>query len=169
MDQRELAASDAGQRSSPGLNVIELACRNKGLRLTHQRRAIASVLSKARDHPDIRELHRRVAILHPSVSIATVYRTIKFFEEHGFVWCHAFGGKRARYEWSADDPHDHIIDAANGKITEFRSKDIERILAEIALNLGYRMVSHRLELYALPIPTTAIPAENVFGQRQLWR
>jgi Fur family ferric uptake transcriptional regulator len=163
--QRELAASDP--RPLLGLNPVDLACRKKGLRLTHQRRAIAGVLSKARDHPDIQQLHRRVATIDPSVSIATVYRTMKLFEEHRFVWSHTFRGERARYEWAADSPHDHIIDAASGKITNFRSEDVQRILAEIALNLGYRMVSYRLELYALPIELRASQAENAFGLRQL--
>ncbi len=159
---RELTTSDAVLKPSPALNLIDLACRKKGLRLTHQRRAIAGVLAEARDHPDIQELHRQVATFDPGISLATVYRTMKVFKEHGLVWRHAFLGKVARYEWAADVAHDHLINIADGAVTDFRSEEIERILTEVAHNLGYRVVSRRLELYYLPIEPRTSQAENAF-------
>lgn len=148
---RELATSDAVLSFSPELKLIDLACRKKGLRVTHQRRAIAGALAEARDHPDIQELHRRVVTVDPGVSLATVYRTMKVFEDHGLVWRHAFLGTAARYEWAADEGHEHLINVADGTITDFRSQEIERILTEVAQNLGYRVVSRRFELYCVPI------------------
>ena len=148
---RELATSDAVLKPSPALKLVDLACRKKGFRLTHQRRAIAGVLAEARDHPDIEELHRRVATIDPGVSLATVYRTMKIFKEHGLVWRHAFLGAATRYEWAADEPHEHLINITDGTITDFRSEEIEQILTEVAHSLGYRMVSRRLELYCVPI------------------
>ncbi len=163
---RELTTSDAVLKPSPALNLIDLACRKKGLRLTHQRRAIAGVLAEARDHPDIQELHRRVATFDPGISLATVYRTMKVFKEHGLVWCDTFLGKVARYAWAADVAHDHLINIANGAITDFRSEEIERILTKVAQNLGYRVVSCRLELYCLPIKPRTSQAEVAFLRRR---
>ena len=135
----------------PGPTTIDLACRKAGLRLTRQRRTIASVLASARDHPDVQDLHHRVAAIDPDISLTTVYRTMKLFAEHGLVWCHDFRGRRARYEWADGEAHDHMIDVTDGSIIDFRSSELERILAEIAEEFGYRTASRRLELHVLPI------------------
>lgn len=120
------------------------------MRLTGQRRLIAKVLAEAHDHPDVPELHRRVANRDDRVSLATVYRTVKRFEEAGIIERHAFRDGRARYEAAPNNHHDHLIDLATGKVIEFRSEEIERLQAEIAKRLGYDLVGHRLELYATP-------------------
>jgi Fur family ferric uptake transcriptional regulator len=132
------------------MSQIEARCRAQGLRLTGQRRLIAQVLAEARDHPDVPELHRRVAERDRRVSLATVYRTVKRFEEVGIVERHEFRDRRAHYEQASKAHHDHLIDVASGQVTEFRSPEIERLQEEIAQRLGYRLVGHRLELYAVP-------------------
>jgi Fur family ferric uptake transcriptional regulator len=129
-------------------NRIEAQCRAKGLRLTGQRKLIAEVLSGAIDHPDVPELHRRVTEQDNRVSLATVYRAVKRFEELGVIERHAFQDGRARYERAPRKHHDHLIDVETGKVIEFRSEDIERLQADIAKRLGYELVGHRLELYA---------------------
>ena len=118
--------------------------------MTHQRRAIACVLAEARDHPDIQELHRRVSTMDPSVSLATVYRTMRVFKDHGLVWRNAFCGGKSRFEWAPDKGHDHLINIVDGIITDFRSEELDQILTQVAESLGYRLVSRRLELYGVP-------------------
>ena len=135
---------------------IEERCARKGLRMTEQRRTIARVLEDTRDHPDTEELHRRAAALDPRISISTVYRTLALFEDAGIVERHAFrapGDKdaRARYEPAPDDHHDHLIDLKSGRVIEFRDEEIEALQEAVARRLGYRLVDHRLELYAVPL------------------
>lgn len=132
-------------------NRIEAQCRAKGIRLTGQRRLVAQVLSEAEDHPDVQELHRRVAQRHEGISLATVYRTVKRLEAEGIIERHAFRDGRARYERASRRHHDHLIDLATGKVIEFTSPEIERLQEEVAEKLGYKLVGHRLELYATPL------------------
>ena len=119
--------------------------------MTEQRRVIARVLSGAGDHPDAEELYRRAAAIDPHISIATVYRTVKLFEDAGIIERHDFREGRARYEQIPDTHHDHLINLRTGAVVEFQSDEIERLQAEIARRLGYRLVDHRLELYAVPL------------------
>jgi Fur family ferric uptake transcriptional regulator len=130
---------------------IEEQCAAKGMRMTDQRRTIARVLEAATDHPDVEELHRRAARIDNRISIATVYRTVKLFEDAGIVTRHEFRDGRARYEQVPDEHHDHLIDLKTGKVVEFRDEEIERLQAEIAKRLGFKLVDHRLELYAVPL------------------
>ena len=130
---------------------IENKCIQKGIRLTDQRRLVAKVMSDSHDHPDVDELHKRVNKLDSKISIATVYRTVKLFEEAGVVAKHDFKGNKARYEQAPHDHHDHLIDINTGEITEFVDEDIERLQKKVAEKLGYRLVDHRLELYASKI------------------
>ena len=135
---------------------IEERCADKGLRMTEQRRTIARVLEDTRDHPDTEELHRRAAALDPRISISTVYRTLALFEDAGIVERHAFRARgdkeaRARYEPAPDDHHDHLIDLKSGRVIEFRDEEIEALQEAVARRLGYRLVDHRLELYAVPL------------------
>jgi Fur family transcriptional regulator, ferric uptake regulator len=133
------------------------------MRLTGQRRLIAEVLAEAHDHPDVPELHRRVAARDERVSLATVYRTVKRFEEEGILERHAFRDGRARYEAAPEGHHDHLIDLQTGKVIEFRSEEIERLQAEIARRLGYDLVGHRLELYANPVAARSKKTRNGKG------
>lgn len=126
-------------------------CEAKGLRLTDQRRTIAAVLEAAADHPDVEELHRRAAEADPRISLATVYRTVKLFEESGILEKHEFGDGRARYEAADRDHHDHLIDMNSGEVLEFVDGEIEALQERIAAKLGYQLVGHRLELYGVPI------------------
>ena len=130
---------------------IENNCMQKGIRLTDQRRLVAKVMSDSHDHPDVDELHKRVNKLDPKISIATVYRTVKLFEEAGVVAKHDFKGNKARYEQAPHDHHDHLIDINTGEITEFVDEDIEKLQKKVAEKLGYKLVDHRLELYASKI------------------
>lgn len=130
---------------------IEEQCAQKGMRMTDQRRTIARVLEAATDHPAVEELHRRAAKIDSRISIATVYRTVKLFEDAGIVARHDFRDGRARYEQVPDEHHDHLIDLRTGKVVEFRDEEIERLQAEIAKRLGFRLVDHRMELYGVPI------------------
>jgi Fur family ferric uptake transcriptional regulator len=130
---------------------IENKCIQKGIRLTDQRRLVAKVMSDSHDHPDVDELHKRVNKLDPKISIATVYRTVKLFEEAGVVAKHDFKGNKARYEQASHDHHDHLIDINTGEITEFVDEDIEKLQKKVAEKLGYKLVDHRLELYASKI------------------
>ena len=130
---------------------IEKLCVDKGLRMTDQRRVIARVLSDALDHPDAEELYRRASTIDPHISIATVYRTVKLFEDAGIVKRHEFGDGRARYEETPSTHHDHLIDMRSGKVTEFRNDDIERLQHEIAQSHGYKLIGHRLELFVVPL------------------
>lgn len=130
---------------------IEALCVTKGLRMTEQRRVIARVLSSAKDHPDVEELHRRAAAIDKGISIATVYRTVRLFEESGILERHDFRDGRSRYEEAGNVHHDHLIDMKSGKVLEFVDPEIERLQAEIARRLGYKLVDHRLELYGVPL------------------
>ena len=139
------------------MNAIEEKCKNKGVRLTDQRKIIAQVMSASKDkygskdHPDVDELHKRVSEIDSKISIATVYRTVKLFEESGIVEKHDFKGGKARYEQSPDEHHDHLIDINSGEIVEFVDKDIELLQEKIANKLGYKLVDHKLELYGSKI------------------
>jgi len=128
-------------------NKIEEKCLKVGLRLTDQRKLVAKVMSESEDHPDVDELHRRVIKLDSKVSIATVYRTVKLFEEAGIVSKHDFKGTKARYEQAPLEHHDHLIDINTGEIIEFVNEDIEKLQKKVAEKLGYKLVDHRLELY----------------------
>ena len=130
---------------------IENKCIKKGVRLTDQRKLIAKVMSEASDHPDVDELHKRVNKLDSKISIATVYRTVKLFEESGIVEKHDFKGNKARYEQAPKEHHDHLIDINTGEITEFVNEDIEKLQKQVAEKLGYKLVDHRLELYGSKI------------------
>ncbi len=132
-------------------NSIEEQCAAKGMRMTEQRRVIARVLEQASDHPDVEELHRRAATVDNRISIATVYRTVKLFEDAGIVARHDFRDGRSRYEPVPDEHHDHLIDLRTGQVVEFRDEEIERLQAEIARRLGFKLVDHRMELYAVPL------------------
>ena len=129
------------------MNNIEVKCKTKGVRLTDQRRIIAEVMSKATDHPDVDELHKRINKIDKKISIATVYRTVKLFEESGIVEKHDFKGGKARYEQAPDEHHDHLIDINSGDIIEFVDEDIEILQQKVAKKLGYKLVDHKLELY----------------------
>lgn len=130
---------------------IEQLCVAKGLKMTGQRRVIARVLSDAEDHPDVEMVHRRAIAIDPKISIATVYRTVRLFEEEQILERHEFGDGRARYEEASEDHHDHLIDIESGQVIEFQSEEIEKIQQAIAEKLGYRLVDHRLELFAVPL------------------
>lgn len=129
---------------------IEELCIDKGMRMTEQRRVIARVLQSADDHPDVEELYRRAVVVDPNISISTVYRTVKLFEDSGIIERHDFRDGRARYETLTDEHHDHLIDLRNGNVIEFRDPEIERLQEEIAKRLGFKLVDHRLELYGVP-------------------
>ena len=130
---------------------IEDKCIKKGVRLTDQRKLIAKVMSESYDHPDVDELHKKVSKLDAKISIATVYRTVKLFEETGIVSKHDFKGTKARYEQAPKEHHDHLIDVNTGEITEFVNADIEKLQKQVAEKLGYKLVDHRLELYGSKI------------------
>ncbi len=130
---------------------IEALCAEKGLRITEQRRVIARVLSESEDHPDVEALHARSAAIDPGISIATVYRTVRLFEEAGILERHEFGDGRARYEAAAEAHHDHLIDVETGKVIEFVDPEIEALQKQIAEKLGFRLVDHRMELYGVAI------------------
>jgi Fur family ferric uptake transcriptional regulator len=130
---------------------LEELCIERGMRMTEQRRVIARVLQQASDHPDVEELYRRASFVDPNISISTVYRTVKLFEDAGIIEKHDFRDGRARYEPIPDEHHDHLIDVKSGEVIEFRNARIEALQEEIARELGYRIVDHRLELYAVPI------------------
>ena len=130
---------------------IEKLCVDKGLRMTDQRRVIARVLSDAADHPDAEELYRRASGIDPHISIATVYRTVKLFEDAGIIARHDFRDGRSRYETVPEEHHDHLIDLKNGVVIEFRSPEIEALQERIAREHGFKLVDHRLELYGIPL------------------
>lgn len=133
------------------MDRIEKLCVEKGMRMTEQRRVIARVVSGSHDHPDVEELHRRAAAVDAGISIATVYRTVRLFEEAGILERHDFRDGRSRYEETPDTHHDHLIDMKSGNVIEFVDPEIERLQHEIARRLGYKLVDHRLELYGVPI------------------
>tara|TARA_B100001179_G_scaffold43947_1_gene29052 strand:+ start:260 stop:670 length:411 start_codon:yes stop_codon:yes gene_type:complete len=130
---------------------IENKCIKKGVRLTDQRKLVAKIMSESEDHPNVDELHKRVHKIDSKISIATVYRTVKLFEESGIIAKHDFKGSKARYEQTSKEHHDHLIDINTGKITEFVNKDIEELQEQVAKKLGYKLVDHRLELYGTKI------------------
>jgi len=130
---------------------IEQLCIEKGLRMTDQRRVIARVLSSSDDHPDAEELHRRASAEDPRISLATVYRTVRLFEEAGIIERHDFRDGRSRYEEVGDEHHDHLIDLKSGEVVEFVNEEIEQLQEAIARKLGYKLVDHRLELYGVPL------------------
>ena len=132
-------------------SVIENKCIKNGVKLTDQRKLIAKVMSESEDHPGVDELHKRVNKLDSKISIATVYRTVKLFEEAGILSKHDFRGNKSRYEQSSQEHHDHLIDINTGEITEFVNKDIEKLQKQVAGKLGYKLVDHRLELYGTKI------------------
>lgn len=136
------------------MDRIEALCIEKGMRMTEQRRVIARVLSVSADHPDVEELHQRAAEEDPRISIATVYRTVRLFEEAGILERHDFRDGRSRYEEVPESHHDHLIDLQTGRVIEFNSDKIEALQREIAAELGYRLADHRLELYGIPLEST---------------
>lgn len=133
------------------MDRLEKLCAEKGMRMTEQRRVIARVLSLAEDHPDVEEIHRRATEIDANISIATVYRTMRLFEEAGVVERHEFQDGRARYEEATDDHHDHLIDLRSGEVIEFVNDEIEALQRRIAEQHGYKLVDHRLELYGVPL------------------
>lgn len=128
---------------------IEALCAERGLRITEQRRVIAKVLSDATDHPDVEALHGRASAIDSKISIATVYRTVRLFEEAGILDKHDFGDGRSRYEAAPEAHHDHLIDVETGKVIEFVDPELEALQRQIAEKLGYRLVDHRMELYGV--------------------
>lgn len=133
------------------MDRLEKICIAKGMRMTEQRRVIARVLSLAEDHPDVEEIHRRATEIDANISIATVYRTMRLFEEAGVVERHDFQDGRARYEEATEDHHDHLIDLRSGEVIEFINEEIEALQRRIAEEHGYKLVDHRLELYGVPL------------------
>lgn len=130
---------------------LEALCAQQGLKMTGQRKIIAQTISDSSDHPDVEEIYNRALKEDPKISIATVYRTVKTLEEANIITKYDFGDGRARYEETPDDHHDHLIDIRSGKVVEFHNEKIEQLQEEIAKELGYKLVDHRLELYAVPI------------------
>lgn len=133
------------------LSRIERLCQKKGLKMTGQRRVIARVLSESEDHPDVEAVYRRATRADPRISIATVYRTVRLFEEASILERHDFGDGRARYEELPDEHHDHLIDIETGRVIEFSNSEIEKLQEEVARKLGFRLIDHRLELYGVPL------------------
>ena len=132
------------------LSRLENLCIKRGMKMTGQRRVIARVLSDADDHPDVEELYKRSSQVDNNISIATVYRTVRLFEEAGLLDRHDFGDGRARYEEASGEHHDHLIDVKSGKVIEFHDEEIENLQHKIASKLGYKLVGHRMELYGAP-------------------
>lgn len=130
---------------------LELQCVAKGLKMTEQRRVIARVLSEADDHPDVESVYQRAVQVDPRISIATVYRTVRLLEEANILERHEFGDGRSRYEERSDEHHDHLIDVKTGHVIEFKNEAIEELQKEVAKKLGYRLIGHRLELFAAPL------------------
>jgi Fur family ferric uptake transcriptional regulator len=136
---------------SHGVIDVEALCADKGLRITEQRRVIARILSESEDHPDVETLHERASAIDPRISIATVYRTVRLFEEAGILARHEFGDGRARYEAASDEHHDHLIDVETGRVVEFVDEELEALQKRIAEKLGFRLVDHRMELYGVSL------------------
>ena len=135
-------------------NRIERLCIDKGMKMTEQRRVIARVLSMAKDHPDVEKVYRRASEMDPKISIATVYRTVRLFEEANIIERHDFGDGRSRYEEATDEHHDHLIDIQSGEVIEFQNQEIEALQEEIAEKHGMKLVGHRLELYGVPLDSS---------------
>jgi Fur family ferric uptake transcriptional regulator len=142
---------------------IERLCIERGLRMTGQRKLVARVLSEANDHPDAEEVYRRASKLDPKISIATVYRTLRIFEDSGILQRLEFGGGRARFEGAESDHHDHLIDSSSGKVIEFQNARLEELQERIAHDLGYRLVGHRMELYGVPLQQDGAPKDTDSG------
>ncbi|HUI18345.1 MAG TPA: Fur family transcriptional regulator [Alphaproteobacteria bacterium] len=136
---------------------LEKLCLDKGLKMTDQRRVIARVLSDAHDHPDVEQVYRRATEIDPHISISTVYRTVRLFEEANILERHDFGNGRARYEEIPESHHDHLIDIQSGRVIEFSNDRIEQLQREVARELGFELVDHRLELYGTPVNAPAKP------------
>ncbi len=130
---------------------VEALCADKGLRITEQRRVIARILSESEDHPDVETLHERASAIDPKISIATVYRTVRLFEEAGILARHEFGDGRARSAAASDEHHDHLIDVETGNVVEFVDEELEALQKRIAEKLGFRLVDHRMELYGVSL------------------
>lgn len=130
---------------------FERLCAERGIKCTGQRRVIAQVITEANDHPDVEELYARASKIDNKISIATVYRTVKLFEEQGIIEKHDFGDGRARYEEATEEHHDHLIDIRTGKVIEFCNEEIEALQEQVAKKLGYKLVDHRLELFGVPL------------------
>lgn len=143
---------------------LEKLCLERGLRMTDQRRVVAQVLTESQDHPDVEELYRRASARDPHISIATVYRTVRLFEEAGVIEKHDFGDGRSRYEEATDEHHDHLIDMKSGKVVEFVDPEVERLQQEIARRLGFRLVGHRMELYGVPLDDAAVDEADVVAR-----
>lgn len=133
------------------MNRIEQLCADQNVRMTDQRRVIAQILSEAEDHPDVEEIYRRASERDDRISIATVYRTVKLFEEAGVIQRHDFQGGRSRYEELTEEHHDHLIDVRTGKVVEFLNEELEKLKETVAQELGFELVGHRLELYGVPL------------------
>jgi len=133
------------------ITQLEQLCIERGMKMTEQRRIIARVLSDADDHPDVEDLYQRSVKLDPKISIATVYRTVRLFEEAGLLDRHDFGDGRSRYEQASDDHHDHLVDVQSGAIIEFHDEEVEELQRQIALRLGYKLVGHRMELFGVQL------------------
>jgi len=130
---------------------LEELCAERGMRMTEQRRTIAKIIQESEDHPDVEELHRRSVAIDPKISISTVYRTVKLFEDAGIIARHDFRDGRSRYETIPEEHHDHLIDLKSGEVIEFRSPEIEALQERIAREHGFKLVDHRLELYGVPL------------------
>ena len=139
---------------------IEALCAERGLRITEQRRVIARVLSDSSDHPDVEKLHARAVQLDPGISIATVYRTVRLFEEAGILDRHDFGDGRSRYEAAPEAHHDHMIDVESGTVIEFVDPELEALQRQISERLGFRLVDHRMELYGVKLDRKVTPREE---------
>lgn len=142
---------------------IEALCAERGLRITEQRRVIAKVLSDSTDHPDVEKLHARASAIDPGISIATVYRTVRLFEEAGILDRHDFGDGRARYEAAPEAHHDHMIDVETGAVIEFVDPELEALQRQVAERLGFRLVDHRMELFGVKLERE--DGDNVSGRR----
>jgi Fur family ferric uptake transcriptional regulator len=152
MDYNQAAMSHATRRAEPAtLSRIEQQCIDKGLKMTGQRRTIARILSEASDHPTVEQVHGRAVEVDPRISIATVYRTVRLFEEANILSRHDFGDGKARYEEASEGHHDHLIDIESGRVIEFENDAIEALQRDVARKLGYELVGHRLELFAVPL------------------
>jgi Fur family ferric uptake transcriptional regulator len=143
--------SSEDRKDSGAVPHLEQLCIEKGLKMTGQRRIIARVLSDASDHPDVEQVHRRAVAIDPKISIATVYRTVRLFEEASILTRHDFGDGRARFEETSEEHHDHLIDVQSGKVIEFQNERIEALQRQVADELGYELVGHRLELFGVPM------------------
>jgi len=147
--------------------TLEELCAEKGMRMTDQRRVIARILQDSDDHPDVEELYRRSSKVDPRISISTVYRTVKLFEDEGIIEKHDFRDGRSRYETVPEEHHDHMIDVSSGTVIEFRSAEIEALQERIAREHGFRLVGHRLELYGIPLDKDDPAPNSEVGKNSL--